>query len=377
MICVTLSFLYNCCYTMPGALTLSLYAGILAIAYLYRYTFVLTPLFYDEAHTVLSFPLSEFSGLKYWALYIYFITRSLLRRLPFLGQKSLSPAQKNGESEETHTISGKAISLEIPFHTSPSDLIRYNRAAKTSGIDTTSHPLHLMLFLSAATEPAMLLLLTKRNCPMDPVGGVNVRNRFEIVNSSVLDKELKEVMGPQEEGVVREQAWKVKTTLDPNLKKVKRGWEVTIVVELISDNQVLYRQFFTFLQFAKHTTPPPAEERLADPESISSTSIKLTPNDPFLWAALSKDYNPIHFSSSLAKLFGLKAIIAHGNQVLAKGLAKLDQISGEGMTWMEVEFRRPAFIPSELDVSASTQADRKEIVLGIKGKASVMARFGR
>jgi acyl dehydratase len=104
-----------------------------------------------------------------------------------------------------------------------------------------------------------------------------------------------------------------------------------------------------------------------------STSVSLTSNDPYLWATLSKDYNPIHFSSTLAKMFGFKSMIAHGNHVLAKGLAKLD-VHGEGMRFMEVEFRRPVFIPSELDVSVDK--GEKRIVLGIKGKASVVARYG-
>ena len=355
--------------TMPSAVAIALYSGVLGIAYIYRYTFVLTPLFYNEAHTVLSFPLPEFTGLKYWTLYIYLITRSLLRRLPFLAQKKLSPTQKDGDN---YTIPGDPISLEIPFRTSPSDLIRYNRAAKTSGIDTISHSLHLMLFLSAVTEPAMLLLLTKINCPMDPVGGVNVRNRFEIVDPQLLDSKLKEVMASQEE-MVQEQGWKVKTRLDPNLRKVKRGWEVTIAVELVLGNDILYRQFFTFLQFAKHSIPASSEINHTDPEITPSTSVSLISNDPYLWATLSKDYNPIHFSSTLARLFGFKSMIAHGNHVLAKGLAKLD-VDGEGMRFMEVEFRRPAFIPSELDVSVDKGG--RCVVLGIKGKASVIARYG-
>jgi len=352
---------------MPSVLAIALYAGVLGIAYIYRYTFVLTPLFYNEAHTILTFPLPEFTGLKYWTLYIYFITRSLLRRLPFLAQSKLSPSQKH---EDSYTMPGKPISLEIPFQTSAPDLIRYNRAAKTSGIDSLSHSLHLMLFLSAVTEPAMLLLLTKINCPMDPVGGVNVRNRFEIVDPQLLGKKLEEVMS--EEGVM-EQGWKVNTRLDPNLRKVKRGWEVTIIVELVMGNDTLYRQFFTFLQFARHSTPATSEVNHNDPEITPSTSVKLDSKDPYLWATLSKDYNPIHFSSTLARLFGFKSMIAHGNQVLAKGLAKLD-IDGEGMRFMEVEFRRPVFIPSELDIGVDK--GEKRIVLGTKGKASVVARYG-
>lgn len=362
---------------MLSAVTFALYAGVLGIAYICRYTFVLTPLFYDEAHTILSFPLPEFAGLKYWALYFYFITRSLLRRLPFFGQNGISPARKDDDSKEhVYTNPGPPISLEIPFHTSPADLIRYNRAAKTSGIDTLSHPLHLMLFLSAATEPAMLLLLTKRNCPMDPIGGVNVRNRFEIVEPDLLEVKLRKAVGPQEEGMVKDQKWIVKTRLDPNLTKVKRGWEVTIVVELVSGSSVLYRQFFTFLQFAKHPIPPQQEDRSNDPaENTPTTSIRLLPTDPSLWAALSKDYNPIHFSSTLARLFGFKSMIAHGNHVLAKGLAKLKDMDVEGTKSMEVEFRRPVFIPSELDVFTKNGQGEGEVVLGIKGKSSVIARY--
>lgn len=357
---------------MPSTSVLALSAIATGIAYIYRNTSVLAPLFYDEAHTILSFHLPKFSGVRYWTLYIYFITRSLLRRLPIFAQKKLTPAQKDGDS---YAIPGTAISLEIPFRTSPADLIRYSQAAKTAGIDTVSHPLHLMLFLSAVTEPAMLLLLTKRNCPMDPVGGVNVRNRFEIVDLELLGSKLEEVMGQQEETLVKEQGWKVKTRLDPNLKKVKRGWEVTIIVELVSGNDVLYRQFFTFLQFAKHVTVARTEDKLKDPEITPTTSISLTANDPYLWATLSKDYNPIHFSSTLAKLFGFKMMIAHGNHVLAKGLAQLD-VDGGAMTFMEVEFRRPAFIPSKLDVASTTQDGSGEIVLGVNGKVSVVARYG-
>ena len=211
---------------------------------------------------------------------------------------------------------------------------------------------------------------------MDPIGGVNVRNRFEIVEPDLLEVRLRKAVGAQEEGVVKDQKWIVKTRLDPNLKMVKRGWEVTIIVELVSGTNVLYRQFFTFLQFAKHPIPPQQEDRSNDPaETTPTTSIRLLPTDPSLWAALSKDYNPIHFSSTLARLFGFNSMIAHGNHVLAKGLAKLEDLDVEGIKSMEVEFRRPVFIPCELDVSTQNGQGEGEVVLSIKGKSSVFARY--
>jgi hypothetical protein len=244
-----------------------------------------------------------------------------------------------------------------------------------------------MLFLSAVTEPAMLLLLGKWNCPIDPVGSVNVRNRFEIVNPTILDGKLREVMshGHEDTSVMR-QGWKVRVKLDEKLTKVKRGWEVIVIVELVDGEDILYRQFFTFLQFASHSIPPPLpttsnSENLGP--NTSNATVELSSNDPSLWAELSKDYNPIHFSSIIARLFGFKGKIAHGNHVLAKGIAKLDSVE-EGskgkmsmsMSWMEVEFRRPVFIPSNLDIEQSRGEEYDQVSLGLKDKVSITARFG-
>jgi hypothetical protein len=379
---------------MPSAVEYTLYAAALGLAYIVRYTVSLSPLFSNTARTILHFPLDEFSGIKYWALFIYFIARSILYKIPFLRKDPESftttskaiPKTRDGDhrKEQGDVLLRRPISLEIPFRTSPADLLRYNRAAKTSG-DTLSSSLHTMLFLSAVTEPAMLLLLGKWNCPIDPVGSVNVRNRFEIVNPTILDKKLREVMsrGDEDTSVVR-QRWKVRVKIDENLTKVKRGWEVVVIVELVGGEDILYRQFFTFLQFANHSIPPPLpttsnSEKLGP--NTSNTTITLSSNDPSLWAELSKDYNPIHFSSLIARLFGFKGKIAHGNQVLAKGLARLDseEKGSKGkmsMSWMEVEFRRPVFIPSNLDIEQSRGEEYDQVSLGLKDKVSITARFG-
>ena len=75
------------------------------------------------------------------------------------------------------------------------------------------------------------------------------------------------------------------------------------------------------------------------------------------WSAISGDYNPIHVSAALARLFGFPGRVAHGMSVVhsmlllegavpvAKGgLAVLRSVS------MEVEFRRPVILPADLSV---------------------------
>jgi len=240
-----------------------------------------------------------------------------------------------------------------------------------------------MLFLSAATEPAMLLLLSKSNCPADPVGSVNVRNRFEIINPGLLDQKLKGAsISSQYKSLAKDQGWKLVARLDPKVAKVKKGWEVVIIIELVTTSgQVLYRQFFTFLQFAKHkfpvTTNNTESPKVKGMKQVGT--VKMVDNDPGLWAGLSKDYNPIHFSALLARMFGFKGKIAHGNHVLAKGLARLPEgIEVKGMRTMEVEFRRPVFVPSELDIGLSAERSRekgREITLGKDGKEHTIAQW--
>jgi acyl dehydratase len=364
---------------MPGPIAIALYAAGVSLAYILRSTIVLFPLLRSEAHTSLSFPSTEFSGLRYWSLFVYFIIRSLVRRIPLFSPLAIP----ENEKDDTSVIPGPRISLELPFQSSAADIRRYARAAKTIDTDVYTSPLHLMLFLSAATEPAMLLLLSKSICLVDPVGSVNVRNRFEITNPGLLDQKLKGAsISSQYQGSAKDQGWKLVARLDPKVAKVKKGWEVVIIIELVTTSgRVLYRQFFTFLQFAKHKFPVTTENtqspKVTGVKQVGT--VKMVDNDPGLWAGLSKDYNPIHFSALLARMFGFKGKIAHGNHVLAKGLARLPEgVEVKGVTTMEVEFRRPVFVPSELDIGLSAEGSReegREITLGRDGKEHTIAQW--
>jgi acyl dehydratase len=248
--------------------------------------------------------------------------------------------------------------------------------------DIFDHRVHLLLFLSAVTEPAMLLLLSKVNCPVDPVGSVNTRNHFEALDHPRLVSTLRDHIKNNGKTELSVQA-----SLGEEVQKVKRGWEVTIVVDLVSGSDPLYRQSFTFLQFAKHRQPPQATTT-ASSETETETSgeikgggradtIRVLSVDPGRWATLSKDYNPIHFFSSVAKLFGFKQRIAHGNQVLAKAITELytSAKSQKSVSSLTVEFRRPVFVPSELEVRENR--DRSGVLaleIGSGDKVQVIAR---
>ena len=139
---------------------------------------------------------------------------------------------------------------------------------------------------------------------------------------------------------------------------MKRGWEYDLVAEVVLEGKRVFKQTFTLLSIAKHRTEAPVD----DPKTVETTTTPqqrdaactLTPRDTDRWADLTQDRNPIHLHTPFAKLMGLRGRIAHGNHVVATAVAAVDAARGavgEKSAWMEIDFRRPVFIPAQLDVA--------------------------
>jgi hypothetical protein len=95
--------------------------------------------------------------------------------------KSVSNTVRSTDGRSNTDVPGE-ITLFSPFHISEEDVARYQCAV---GL-TESHIseiclITLPLFLSAVTEPAILLLLTSSQCLINPIRAVNVRSRFEVL----------------------------------------------------------------------------------------------------------------------------------------------------------------------------------------------------
>jgi len=315
--------------------------AIITARWAYPILATLAPLFNTQNHTILSFSNTQFEGGRYWFLFIYLIGNSIYNKIsPLLG---LSP--KRSETEEA-----PAIGLSMPFSITEIQIEEYIQtlSQKHSIPEIMENQQHLSLLLSALTEPAFILLLCKRNCPIDAIGSVNVRNRFEILNpqacSTLISQRSKRI---------------IRSTLKSKRRKVKRGWEYDFVTELVQPGgESIYRQVFTMLQFTKHGVPP-TTNTLDNKEEISSLSklgeISVTGTDTSNWSSLCKDRNPIHLSTLAAKMLGFKGKIALGNLVAAKAIEVLVQNSkvqslGQKSTYMEVSFLRPVLLPARMEV---------------------------
>lgn len=203
--------------------------------------------------------------------------------------------------------------------------------------------------LASLTNQLMLLLVVHPALPISPLGAVNVRNRIEVHNPYQPDQVLAAhaVVGGAETGRI-----------------TKRGieFDIHITVTSPSSQTLILRQIITILAPCKvpsrsHKTDTKAEqtgEQEKDFDSIAEIHFPATA--PWSWCNVCGDYNPIHVSSLLARLFGFKGKIAHGNHVVANFLSLLPSASnstvkaggGGGGWWVEMQFRRPMVLPLRL-----------------------------
>ncbi|WWD01477.1 hypothetical protein V866_008421 [Kwoniella sp. B9012] len=353
----------------------------------------LLPLFRKSNHTVIQFPTRELSGGRVTLLLVYHIIRSLLRRIGF-GPR-LSIIEEHGRHGAVYKIKDD-ISLSMPFQIISSDIDNYLQCLLSSSSsspsitkqDILSNGKHLQLLLSALTEPSMLLLLSKVNCPIDPIGSVNVRNKFTLIDLPLCQRSLQNTLDSESKGGPGMIA---RSKLDQGVKKVKRGWEFTVIVELLLDQtgngtgSAIYKQEFTMLQFHKHpqlpSIPPPNSTNSINVESIGMFDIGK--EEPWNWARLSKDYNPIHTSSTAAKLLGFKGKIAHGNHIVSKAIQQLShqkiQMDKGMQGWIIVEFKRPIVVPSTLEIKMYPQKTEKKkqiVEIWMNGKVATTITFG-
>ncbi|WVQ95447.1 hypothetical protein IAU59_002544 [Kwoniella sp. CBS 9459] len=345
---------------------------VLGLLLLLRPLSSIYPLLFSKTRSIdIPFHNDELTGARFWALFVYFIFSSLARRVGLVSSSATTD-----------------ISVRLPFRMKREDVDLYRSAsgATCSVEELLEIPAHLQLFLSALTEPAMLVLLAKRGCPIDPIGAVNVRNRFEIPDFTLCTAALRE---PSKLYIA--------AALSEDVVQVKRGWEYSIIVELKSkarEGPLMYRQTFTMLQFAKHRTQPPP---ISQAESIPTSPIsqlQLSADDPTLWARLSKDFNPIHISAFAARLLGFRTKIAHGNHVVARAVEsvlhakKREDMNADtkgagnenlrGNEIMEVDFKRPSFVPCDLAVKESVTSAGRGYYLEIMSREKVLStiRYG-
>ena len=98
-----------------------------------------------------------------------------------------------------------------------------------------------------------------------------------------------------------------------------------------------------------------------------------------VYAKITGDYNPIHTSKHLAKLFGFKRDIAHGFGVLAQGIETVAAVETAGgldkALQVDVIFKGPVFLENKVTLKQDTTQDaaRFDMYCGDNAKPNICA----
>ncbi|KAJ9606831.1 hypothetical protein H2200_008841 [Cladophialophora chaetospira] len=307
----------------------------------------LLPLWSSDRKVKLDFSPAKLSDLDIAVILLLLLFRSIRHSLAAVfGCSSRHVDNATAASDQDE------LSLTIPLQISPADFDAYAKATKsTADVSHGWNSSQALFFLSALTEPAMLLLLARSSCKLRPLGAVNVRNRFELFKPTLCTREALLSLGKA-----------VVTARLSNRKRiVKRGLEVDLWVSLdipskdFGESVAIFRQRFTILQFTKVQADfaKKVEEQELIPGNTTFDPVQLTLdyNDPTLWARICKDYNPIHTSAIAAKALGFQGRLAHGNHIGALAATYMAAASENDPLCMEINFRRPVIVPSKLVLS--------------------------
>lgn len=357
-----------------------------------------------QPHAVLPKPVSRLDGRDVVAI-ILLILAKLLQRVFGLAPPLVPTADRRG-------FDLPALSVTSTLAIDEDDLLRFDAAtspgskkapsaAKTqssSAAATAALENNRSLLVAGLVNPLMSILLANRNLPIHPFGAVNTRNTFIFLDPEAC-RYPTQVLDPTR-GIT------VSATLggpsNPG-RRVRRGIEFEIHFEVAALRRgdtsptVIFKQVDAVLAHLPRDTKPlyrdlsstvavdgvDGDEDDREPAWMSADGeiVELGMRAPKKWAALCRDYNPIHMSSILARAFGFPGRIAHGNHALARaveliarnparvitpGLGTADKASlllsrsdngQETPSALEVRFKRPMVLPSRLGLEVADVKD--------------------
>lgn len=154
-------------------------------------------------------------------------------------------------------------------------------------------------------------------------------------------------------------------------REVEAGIEFDILTTTIdSSDKLLWEATTTILEKSSSKSSKSngkKRERVPFASSISapdqSMILKVPASQGRRYAAICKDFNPIHLHPVTAKLFGFPRAIAHGMWVLGRSLAEVIDFVPSSPCTLNVSFKRPVYLPSSVLLTAKHHENHSELAV--------------
>lgn len=274
------------------------------------------------------------------------IITSIVRAL-FLTRRKL----KSGESLPRLSAEWKFIRIDRDH------LKRYRSICKLG--ETTDLP---FLYPHVLAAPLHMWLITHPDFPLRLLGAVHLRNHI-IQHRSITPDEVLTIQC----AITAE-------------RRTEKGLEFDFITVVRINTEIVWEGLTTYFSRGKFGDAD-ADSTLADLEKISEPKLIaewfVEENLAKRYAVITQDYNPIHISKWLAKLFGFQRDLAHGFCVLATSLEEAQlatHIDANKSRRLDVLFKGPFYLGAIAYLktgNAAEQNNRLDLYCGNNDRPSL------
>ncbi|MGR5094091.1 MaoC family dehydratase [Vibrio maritimus] len=207
----------------------------------------------------------------------------------------------------------------------------FSSYCKHFGLDESSVP---ATYLFVATQSELLQLFVHPETPIRPLGLVHTFVEFEVIEKLEVG-----------------QNYRFTVTLEMK-EKTERGQRFETLGEFSLGGKTLARYRSGYLIPIKSSKSKRGGAVSVEDMSVyqHQTHLQTTKASTRAYASVSGDYNPIHLSGFMAKLFGFKAPIVHGMDMAGRLLSVANTQLGPNIKQCRFSFKRPVFVSQALDV---------------------------
>jgi len=190
-----------------------------------------------------------------------------------------------------------------------------------------------LLYPHVFTSAMHIHMIADKEFPMSALGAVHARNHI-IQRRLIAEDEKVDLVCSLGEARI-----------------LKPGLEVDVTTKVIASDTCVWESISSYLFRGNKFGPVGTVSPLSAFDELAVPTIKaqwhVPPDMGRRYAKITGDYNPIHISKVLAKLFGFKRDIIHGMWALAKCLAHLQDLDCEKSLRLDVAFKGPVFMDSD------------------------------
>lgn len=262
--------------------------------------------------------------------------------VPILYGKALLKKENNNECCDINK-------LAFSINSQPINQLNLQRYIKSCGFKNTGYLPITYPFVICF--PLLMKIITSADFPVPVLGLIHYKNQIIQYNP------------------IKNTAALTLVCRINNDRAAQIGRLINIKFEVFEQDNMVWKCIATFLYKSpenrtSNSTSSSVPNRPPNPVSmVKVASFKINSFTALNYASISGDLNPIHLHKLAAKLFGFKASIMHGMWAKARVLAALSSTIDLACVNVNVQFKKPILLPTDICLKAMTSELKSEFCL--------------